>query len=220
MKRTYLLSMIAVGIAVAAAALGTYAYFSSAAAPIGTTVTNGNFVITTAIFDAAGDPQAGISASNLAPNIWQTAGYLVIYNSPTSADSALLKVFAQDFSAPSPFNPDDANIRLTLNPSDFSDSAAAVTNGGEYTYTNFGMTPDSVIYSDDLTSFANFPLMLSASPINIPGLPKGQFGVIKIEMQLNPNAGNGEEGGSATFSLVGCGTQATGGSFSNAMACP
>jgi len=202
MKRTYLLSMLVLGIAVAAVGLGTYAQLTATQA-LPTQLDTKDFNAGSRVTDAAcsNPDNMQFTVSGLSPSdcmvsdaAWTTAGYVTIWNDQASAKPADVSLAFDGWSTTCAGLGDDGYdkflVRFFANPNDFAYSTCI-----QSPYSTWWWGPvyqpqwNAEIAATDLDSISG------AAPIdfatyNLAPIPPAQAGVIKVQVCLAKDAGN------------------------------
>jgi hypothetical protein len=215
MKKTYLMSMLVLGIAVAAVGLGTYAQFTKSTTMDNNVVAMGTLSSGAGLYDIDCVPLSGnhIMVTDLTPSTsdWTTAGYLVWWNDPLSPDSIESRAIYDDIKDGG-FDsyttcPDKAKIKMkvTLNPTDGFDYDTCLPSssyGIAYPW-NTVVTPGGFSIYDLLWTYNPGPTGYA-----LPGgaygnvLNKGWGAVEKIEFKLDPDADDTFQGCGIRFDLT------------------
>jgi len=213
MKKMYLMSIIVLGIAVAAVGLGTYAQYTFSYQSGSNVVTAAPFGVHAELENAAGNQIPDFQVDNLAPGgNWQTAGYLAVWNTGPTDATYTFTVNNVHRTYPTPgtlcAQPDQSycsdldtalDLRIIQNPD-------VVYPGYTWTWwSNNGfhyVTPLDTV--DFYSPFNSFTSITSTSPVLNPN----GVDIYQIDVKMESSAGNTYQGTGLNFGIALTATEA------------
>lgn len=193
--KSYMISLLVIGIALGGLGLGTFAYFTDSENADGNIIQAGTAdlgVFTTP--SATGWTDLNLSATGLEPGEYDTAGYIVLKNDGTTDLKWRGYLVKKEGTLPSMSK---LMIRLTVNPDDYS---GYIPSG----YTEWGLDNVAAEYTWSQTNVIDTSELNSGD--SSPMLPK-TYQVFKVEVGLASDAGDNYQGTDATIDAIFQATQ-------------